>query len=317
MKLDWHKLGHIFKVEENHDWMHSHTTPIAAIGLENCIRVFFCTRSKQDEQGNFISYSSFLDVDKEDPLKILYIHDQPVINLGRYGAFDEFGVMVTDVQMHDQKLYLYYAGWQRLGGGTAAYQVMLGLAISEDDGFNFKKVSEGPVMSIDYYDPISIGNVAVLKDKNTWRLYYTSLTEWFIKGQKPTYEYEIKYAESEDGIFWKKEGKVVLGTVNGHGVATPSAIKYKGKYHMWFGYRKAYNEDQSIGGYLIGYAFSENGTDWIRNDGDAVIGLGKEGWDSEMICYPSVVDTGKDLFLFYCGNKFGKDGFGVAKLNNY
>jgi predicted GH43/DUF377 family glycosyl hydrolase len=274
---------------------------------------FICTRSAIDNEGNFVSYTSFIDLDTVCPTKILYLHNKPIIELGAYGAFDEFGVMVTDVLKVENKIYLYYAGWQRLGGKTAAYQVMLGLAISEDGGFTFQKVSKGPIIGIDYFDPISIGNVAVLKDTSDWKLYYTSLTEWFINGTKPTYQYEIKFAESADGIFWKKNGKVILGIENESGVATPSIVKLDNYYHMWFGYRRAYDKHKSIGGYNIGYAVSENALDWIRRDETSVLEKSKTGWDSEMICYPSVIRVNNKLYMFYCGNSFGKSGFGVAE----
>lgn len=313
-KFIWKKLGRVFKVDNNYDWMHSHTTPIAAILLENSIRIFFCTRSKIDKNGNFISYTSYLDLDKQDPTRVLFIYEKPILELGTYGSFDEFGVMVTDVEKVKDRIYLYYAGWQRLGGGTAAYQVMLGLAISTDNGVTFKKESKGPIIGIDYYDPISIGNVAVLKDVTNWKLYYTSLTEWFITGKKPTYEYVIKYAESEDGIFWKKEGKVVVGMQAGSGVATPTVMKLENEYHMWFGYRKAYDQNKVIGGYKIGYAYSDNGIDWIREDKFSGIETSLTGWDSEMVCYPSVIKSGSKIYMFYCGNGFGLEGFGVAEL---
>lgn len=310
----WKKLGKVFKANGQFPWMKSHTTPISAVLLDKSIRIFISTRSAKDSEGNYISYTSFLDVDIINPTKVLYIHDKPIIELGEYGTFDEFGVMVTNVLRIDNLLYLYYAGWQRLGGKTAAYQVMLGLAISDDDGFTFRKVSKGPIIGIDYFDPISIGNVAVIKDDNNWKIYYTSLTEWKIGGKKPTYEYVIKYATSFDGIFWRKTGEIAVGITNNYGVATPTVIKLNDCYHMWFGYRRAYNLDGCVSGYRIGYAFSRDGVKWIRDDKRAGIEVSKSGWDSEMICYPDVIQIDNKLYMFYCGNGFGKDGFGISEI---
>lgn len=310
----WEKLGQIFKVNGNYSWMNSHTTPIATLLMEDKIRVYFSTRSAADENGNFISNSSFFDVSKDDPTNVLYVHDKPLFEMGDYGAFDEFGVMVTDVLEYNGKVYLYYAGWQRLGGGTAAYQVMLGLAISEDEGVTFKKVSKGPIMGIDYYDHISIGNVATIVENGKWKMYYTNLTEWILTGAKPTYKYEIKSALSDNGIFWRKTNDVII-SADESGVATPTVHKINGSYHMWFGYRKAYNEsNDKIGGYGIGYAFSEDGENWVRDDKKSGISVSKNGWDSEMVCYPDVVQTEGKVYLFYCGNGFGYEGVGVAKL---
>ncbi|WP_347175248.1 hypothetical protein [Polaribacter uvawellassae] len=312
--FNWDKLGRVFEVDENYSWMNSHTTPIAVLYIDNVIRVYFSTRSKIDKKGNFISNSSYIDLDKNDPTKIIYIHDKPLFDLGDFGAFDEFGVMVTDVVHYKDKVYLYYAGWQRLGGDTAAYQVMLGLGVSTDNGKTFSKISKGPIMSVDYYDHISIGNVGVIVENDDWKLYYTNLTQWVLSGKKPTYEYEIKYATSKDGIFWNKTNKVVIGVENRFGAATPTIHKINNNYHMWFGYRKAYDKEDKVGGYRMGYASSKDGVKWLRNDDISSIKTSDKGWDSEMVCYPDVVKVDDNYYMFYCGNGFGKEGFGVAKL---
>lgn len=300
-------------VNNHSEWMKTHTTPIASAILRDRIRVYFACRGKQDMKGNFVSNTSFVDVDIANPLNVININTEPILYTGGYGYFDEFGVMVTDVLNLEEKLLLYYAGWQRLGGGTAAYQVMLGIAESKDGGTKFKKLSNGPFMSIDYFDPISIGNVAVIKDVGVYRMYYTSLTDWVITGKKPTYEYRINYAESLDGVYWQKKFITCIDIVDGYGVATPCVIKHNDKYHMWFGFRKNYDEKNNIGGYKIGYAYSEDGVKWDRQDNKVGILPSTSGWDSQMMCYPSVQIIGDRLIMFYCGNEFGKEGFGYAE----
>lgn len=310
----WKKLGKVFSANNEHEWMNTHSAPLAAIILNDIIRVYFCTRTKSDSNGNFISNASFIDLDINDPTQIRYIHDKPLFKPGKYGIFDEFGIMVTEAIRVDNKIYLYYLGWQRLGGGTAAYQVMLGLGISEDGGYTFTKYSDGPILSIDTYDPVSIGNVAVIKEKDIWRMYYTSFTEWILTGSKPSYEYVIKYAESRNGIQWSKTGRTVIDIENGFAVATPTVMKDDNVYHMWFGYRKCYDEKSNVGGYSLGYSYSFDGIDWQRNDRNSNLMISDTGWDSEMICYPTILKTHAKTFLFYCGNGFGRDGFGVAEL---
>lgn len=312
--MKWKKKGHIFKADGQFPWMNSHTTPIAAIHIAGIIRVYFATRSRIDSSGNYVSRSGYIDLNAANPKQIIYISEDPLLQLGGYGMFDEFGVMVTDVRAINNRILLYYAGWQRLGGGTAAYQVMLGLGVSNDGGASFRKYSAGPILGIDTIDPVSIGNVSVLEDDGVFRMYYTSITEWFIHGKKPTYEYIINYAESADGVNWKKTGLTAVGLANDCGVATPCAIKYKDQYHMWFGYRAKYNAEMNVGGYSIGYAHSQDGVSWQRDDSSVGIEQGTSGWDSEMVCYPSVLEVDGKLLMFYCGNGFGLSGFGYAEL---
>lgn len=312
--MNWEKKGHIFKANGQYDWMNCYTTPLAAIVLDNVIRIYFSTRSLPDENGNFISNAGFIDVDKKDPSKVVYVHDKPLIPLGKPGHFDEFGVMVAKPVIHEEKIYMYYMGWQRLSNETVPYQVMLGLAISEDNGKTFTKATEGPVLGIDYIDPISIGNVSVMIEDGIWKMWYTTFTRWGVGGVKPTPEYNIKYAESKDGIRWEKTGIVAVDEDEKGGVATPSVIKIDDTYHMWFGYRPAFDTEGKIHGYKIGYASSSDGKHWIRNDEQSGIDCGIKSWDSEMVCYPHIVEVDGKYVMFYCGNGFGYEGFGYAEL---
>ncbi len=52
---------------------------------------------------------------------------------------------------------------------------------------------------------------------------------------------------------------------------------------------------------------------WNRQDNNSGIEISKEGWDSLMQTYPSVIQVKTDKFLFYNGNGFGKTGIGFAK----
>ena len=40
----------------------------------------------------------------------------------------------------------------------------------------------------------------------------------------------------------------------------------------------------------------------------------KDGFDSEMACYPVVFECSKGTYMFYDGNGMGKTGFGYAEL---
>ena len=76
---------------------------------------------------------------------------------------------------------------------------------------------------------------------------------------------------------------------------------------MWYSY--------AIKKYRIGYAESKNGIDWIRKDKESGINVSKSGWDSISIEYPNVFKHNSTKYMLYCGNEFGKTGFGYATLN--
>jgi hypothetical protein len=50
----------------------------------------------------------------------------------------------------------------------------------------------------------------------------------------------------------------------------------------------------------------------VRTDEKAGIDVSTEGWDSEMICYQSIIECNGKLFMFYNGNGFGRTGIGYA-----
>jgi hypothetical protein len=87
-----------------------------------------------------------------------------------------------------------------------------------------------------------------------------------------------------------------------------------GKYHMFFCYRYSEDYRSKAKGYRIGYAHSDNLTDWIRDDAKAGIDVSEEGWDSEMISYPHVFELDGKIYLAYLGNQVGREGFGLAML---
>ncbi|MBO6762612.1 MAG: hypothetical protein JJ909_16770, partial [Roseivirga sp.] len=60
--------------------------------------------------------------------------------------------------------------------------------------------------------------------------------------------------------------------------------------------------------------YSQDLVTWERNDELAGITTSDTGWDSEMVCYPHLKVIDDDFYLFYCGNNFGQDGFGLAKM---
>ena len=45
------------------------------------------------------------------------------------------------------------------------------------------------------------------------------------------------------------------------------------------------------------------------------IDVSKDGWDSEMLCYPHVFKCDDNIFMLYNGNQFGRYGFGLAVLD--
>lgn len=83
---------------------------------------------------------------------------------------------------------------------------------------------------------------------------------------------------------------------------------------MWFCYRGTEDFRDGADSYRIGYAWSTDLKEWVREDDRSGIQPSSEGWDSQMIAYPCIVRVGDRILMFYAGNGFGRAGFGYAEL---
>ena len=300
--LDWRKQGRILDPSDAPPWRSGHSGMVSVLPLSPDRYRMFLTG--KDEEGRF--QIGWLDLDRsfhileENP-------DNPVLTPGRPGCFDWRGLcMPAVVRAPDGRLYMYYVGWGASPPGL--FSNRCGLALSDDDGWTWRRWSEAPLPLLDDRDPIGIGTVFVLREsENRWRMWYTSFREWrrLPEGNWRHY-YHIKYAESDDGIHWEKpEENVAIDFVGQeYAVARPMVVKEDGFYRMWF-CRRAVGSD-----YRIGYAESEDGRNWDRKPPGIV--PSESGWDSEMIEYAYVIKREDDYVMFYNGNGFGASGTGVA-----
>ncbi len=189
--------------------------------------------------------------------------------LGPTGTFDDSGVTSGCLVNHGGKKYLYYSGWTL--GVTVPFYFYIGLAVSEDGGRTFQKVSPAPVLGRTATDPYLTASPSVIVEGGVWRMWYVSCVRWEMEGGQPKHYYHVKYAESADGIRWGEERRVSIDFqgADEYAIGRPCVRKDGGVYRMWYCYRGA--------NYRIGYAESADGNDWTRRDGDAGIGYSASG----------------------------------------
>jgi len=308
--MNWTRKGLIFKPSGEFSWSQTHAqVPLVEKRSEKVLRIYYTTRDEENR-----SRPTYIEVNADNPTEILYIHDKPILDLGQPGTFDDSGVMCSDVLTVDDKTYFYYIGWNT--GNTARYRTAIGLAVSEDNGKSFHKISNGPIMDRNLNDPVSVSCQSVLFDSVKWKTWYMSYLKWEERHGTMEPFYEIKYAESKDGIIWIREDVTCIPLLQGEGgVACPSVLKEKDSYKMWYSTRKsgAYRNNSNES-YRIGFAESQDGMHWTRKDNIAGIDISETGWDSEMIAYPYVIKQGNKYLMFYNGNGFGASGIGYAEL---
>lgn len=309
MGIAWEKRGRFFQADGQFPWMAHHASvPVAHPLSPDVLRVYFAPR---DEQGR--SRGAFVDVDPADPARIRRLHEEPALDLGRLGTFDDSGVMPTCVVDADGEKYLYYVGWNQ--GVTVPYRNAVGVAVSTDGGVTFSRVHEGPVVDRSRDEPFFTASPFVLRESGTWRMWYASSTGWLVVDGCPEPLYVIKYAESDDGLNWRRENITCIEPKHPEEAnARPWVVATSSGYQMWFCYRQSrgYRTDPATS-YRIGYAESSDGVSWQRLDEEAGIDVSPEGWDSVMLTYPSVYEHEGVRRLLYNGNGFGETGIGYAE----
>jgi hypothetical protein len=209
---------------------------------------------------------------------------------------------------HQGRKYLYYIGWSR--GVSVPFYTFIGCATSEDGGQTFTRVSDAPVVERGPHDPFLTTSPWVLVENGLWRMWYACGTGWDLKEGSPQHHYHVRYAESDDGITWRRAGDVCIDyrSDDEYAIARPCVVKTGDGYRMWYSYRGD--------AYRIGYAESADGLDWKRKDAQAGIDVSRDGWDSEMIEYPCVFEHSGDWFMLYNGNGYGASGIGLAVLES-
>ena len=320
--MKWKKLGQIFSPQKVNDgiereWMKEFSQCTSTLVFEDFVRIYFSCRPYKDQGGQAKSYTAFIDVDRKDLSKILRVAENPVLSLGKLGAFDEFAVYPSSVLREGDKVYLYYAGWNRMR--SVPFNTSIGMAVSNDGGTSFERMGDGPILGPSLSEPFVISGPKIRKFEGKYFLFYLAGTEWVMHNGSPEIIYKNKMAISDDGVNWTRMNRNIIEDKIDHleCQAGPDVFFYKEKYHMYFVYRHGVDFRSAPGrGYKIGYAHSDDLINWTRDDENSGIEYSEEGWDSTMHHYPHVFELDGSHYMVYNGNEFGKYGFGLAILDD-
>lgn len=270
-------------------------------------RIYYSTR----DGGK--SVPMFIDVEKNNPASIINESATPILQLGERGSFDWAGVMPTDIVTVDGVKYLYYIGWSIRK--DVPYHNSVGLAISTDNGGSWEKFSKGPVFSTSYKEPGYIGTVDILIENGVWRMWYLSCLNWIEHDGVMEPLYDIKYAESINGIDWEpKQITCIPLTGDEGGISSARVLKIRdNQYKMWYSIRnKTDYRFNRRNAYRIKEATSTDGIFWNIENNFISLDTSPETWEDIMMCYPEVLKRDTGLIMFYNGNGFGKTGIGYA-----
>lgn len=292
--IEWDRLGLVVRPSGDW-WMRTHAMVPTPESLEgSLIRVYFSGRSRDNR-----SHVGWVVIDLESPTRVLEAGTQPVLSPGELGTFDDAGVTPSCLTRVGDRTLLYYVGWNP--GSTVRVHLFGGVAVRH--GELFERVSRAPIIERSAIDPF-LNTAPFVVESQGLIMYYVAGVGW----DHPNLpRYHIKYARSIDGISWERDRDWVALDFADRAetaLARPFVLRDEGLLRMWFSTKRT--------SYAIGYAESIDGINWSRSDEHAGLSPSSGGWDSQMVEYGAVVKYDGRHFLFYNGNDYGQDGFGLA-----
>jgi hypothetical protein len=306
-KIEWTRRGLLVPPGAGTtDYTHASHPCAMKLGADNFCLIF----SMRDAQKRSHIFTQLCTV-KAGEISLIGAANQALAP-GRIGTFDSEGLLAcAPVKIDEKKYYFYYSGWNNLTNNL--WLCDTGLAIIDTDSLNFSRISEGPVMARDKYNPFFAAATSVLYEKGTFRSWYNSGLDWMREADgsfKP--KYAIHYAESDNGIDWKFfNGQVIpFSDEHEHSFGRPCVVVWDNLYRMWFSCRGAKKDPE----YRIGYAFSEDGLNWTRRDEECGITIAENrcDFDGSAQSYPYAFEHDEFRYLLYSGNSYGATGFGYA-----
>ncbi|TCV90162.1 hypothetical protein [Sulfurirhabdus autotrophica] len=317
--MKWKKLGKIFDPTQYtlpNDCEQFAQSPQALV-FDDFVRIYFSTRAVDKSNGKYLSHIAFVDMQK-NLHDVIKVSDKTVIPLGNLGCFDEHGIFPMNVMRHSEAVYGYTCGWNRRA--SVSVDTAIGLAISNDNGLTFQRVGNGPILTASLHEPCLVGDAFVKVVGNVFHMWYMFGTGWkrFSEDASPDRTYKIGHAVSTDGVNWvKEEARQLISNRLGEdeSQALPTVIEIGSRYHMFFCYRFSTDFRTNMSrSYRIGHAYSDDLSNWIRDDESPSLDVTPGDWDSDMLCYPHVFECFGKVYLLYNGNEFGRYGFGLAVL---
>jgi hypothetical protein len=229
----------------------------------------------------------------------------PVFEHGPEGTYFENGVSIGNCYEAAGRRFLGFMGWQwppgeHWRGAIGRLLVTPNLLLQLQD--------RQPLMGLDAEDPVSLSYPWIMQTGDgMYHIWYGSTVAWDAGNGEMLHV--IKHATSMDGDAWNRDGIAVPFEIDVAQAYSRPAVRIDSRrgFEMWFSYRGNPRTP-----YRIGYAHSDDGRRFTLDLAGAGISVSDSGWDSEMIEYPFVFQHGRQWYMLYNGNGYGKTGFGLA-----
>ncbi len=188
----------------------------------------------------------------------------PVLSRGAEGSWDEASVANPVVILDGGTYKMWYAGTDNAGVTRIGYA-------TSADGRAWEKSENNPVLDVSSngWDSFHLHTPYIVKDGETYRMWYAGHD-----GGGGTWG--IGYATSPDGVSWTRASNdPVIVPEEGWeftAIHTPVVLVEDGKFLMWYGGQEGVFGSGGI--VQTGFAASEDGTNWVKDENNPVLKVG-------------------------------------------
>lgn len=211
-----------------------------------------------------------------------------------YAGWESYHVIDPVVSLLSDNWYMWYSGHH----ADLPFGYSLGLAKSKN-GQNWTRVQKQPVLksSPDLWDFNGVAYADILFDniENKFKMWYSGFFGPFAS---------IGYAESDDGIDWRKQVEQPVYS-SAPGIIAPDVIFNGEKYLMWYAQLNIENGIKTH----IAMAESKNGTEWnfVKNVLSA-----QDRWEGSRLMSPAIAFVNQKIRLYYCAQSRAQWSIGEA-----
>jgi hypothetical protein len=130
---------------------------------------------------------------------------------------------------------IYYIGWNL--GRSVPFRNAIGLAVSDDGGATFRRYTAGPIM--DLASRPCRSSMCVAPHGDHYVMWYLSCFEWRAVAAGLQHRYNIKYAHSQDGVLWHRDGLTAIDFryPNEYAISVPRVLHHRHNLVMWYSFR--------------------------------------------------------------------------------
>ncbi len=202
----WKKLGKVFTPQEveGRSWLREFAQAPATLVFDDFVRVYFSCRPPADENGQYVSYSAFVDLERARS-----VQDSARCRASDPESWADWASLTSSARIPCPSFAMATKSVPTMGVDAlrvGSVQCRHRLApVSRDGGKTFTKLGNGPVLGYSPDEPFVLSGPKIRRFDGLWYLWYIAGRKWKIVDGRAEPVYKIRMATSTDGIHWTQD----------------------------------------------------------------------------------------------------------------